>query len=40
MALKKDWKSFENIMPEFLGVIMLVQNGVGIMHIGGCQFFI
>ncbi|PRR80452.1 permease [Clostridium vincentii] len=24
MALKKAWKSFENIMPEFLGVIMLV----------------
>lgn len=24
MALKKAWKSFENILPEFLGVIMLV----------------
>lgn len=24
MALKKGWKSFENIMPEFLTVIMLV----------------
>lgn len=24
MALKKAWKSFENIMPEFLTVIMLV----------------
>lgn len=24
MALKKAWKSFENIMPEFLGVIILV----------------
>lgn len=23
-ALKKAWKSFENIMPEFLGVIMMV----------------
>jgi len=23
-ALKKAWKSFENILPEFLGVIMLV----------------
>lgn len=24
MSLKKAWKSFENILPEFLGVIMLV----------------
>ncbi|SET11167.1 hypothetical protein SAMN05660297_01443 [Natronincola peptidivorans] len=24
MALKKAWKAFENILPEFLGVIMLV----------------
>lgn len=24
MALKKAWKSFENILPQFLGVIMLV----------------
>jgi len=24
MALKKSWKSFENILPQFLGVIMLV----------------
>jgi len=24
MAMKKAWKSFENILPEFLGVIMLV----------------
>ncbi|WHH61100.1 permease [Petroclostridium sp. X23] len=24
IALKKAWKSFENILPEFLGVIMLV----------------
>ncbi|WP_279145760.1 permease [Clostridium tyrobutyricum] len=24
MALKKAWKSFENILPEFLAVIMLV----------------
>ena len=24
MALKKGWKSFENILPQFLGVIMLV----------------
>ncbi|QCX33719.1 permease [Caloramator sp. E03] len=24
LALKKAWKSFENILPEFLGVIMLV----------------
>jgi len=24
MAIKKAWKSFENILPEFLGVIMLV----------------
>ncbi|WP_132245442.1 hypothetical protein [Marinisporobacter balticus] len=23
-ALKKAWKAFENILPEFLGVIMLV----------------
>lgn len=23
-ALKKAWKSFENIMPQFLGVIVLV----------------
>ena len=24
MAMKKAWKAFENILPEFLGVIMLV----------------
>lgn len=24
MALKKAWKAFENIMPEFLGIIVLV----------------
>ena len=24
MALKKAWKSFENILPQFLGVILLV----------------
>ncbi|MCE5222486.1 MAG: hypothetical protein LLF98_14950 [Clostridium sp.] len=24
IALKKAWKSFENILPEFLGVIMFV----------------
>lgn len=24
MALKKAWKSFENIMPQFLGIIILV----------------
>lgn len=24
MALKKAWKSFENILPQFLGVIMLI----------------
>jgi len=23
MAIKKSWKSFENVLPEFLGFIML-----------------
>lgn len=32
MALKKAWKSFENILPEFLGVIMLVGVLLAALH--------
>lgn len=32
MALKKAWKSFENILPEFLGVIMLVGVLLSILN--------
>lgn len=32
MALKKSWKSFENILPEFLGVIMIVGVLLAIMN--------
>ena len=31
-ALKKAWKAFENIMPEFLGVIFLVGIMLGIFN--------
>lgn len=43
MALKKSWKSFENILPEFLGVIMIVgvllevMNPEVISRIIGCN---
>lgn len=32
MALKKAWKSFENILPEFLGVIMIVGILLAILN--------
>jgi uncharacterized membrane protein YraQ (UPF0718 family) len=32
MALKKSWKSFENILPEFLGVIMIVGVLLAVMN--------
>lgn len=32
MALKKAWKAFENILPEFLGVIMLVGVLLAILN--------
>ncbi|MPW24445.1 permease [Alkalibaculum sp. M08DMB] len=32
MALVKAWKSFENILPEFLGVIMLVGVLLAILN--------
>lgn len=32
MALKKAWKSFENILPEILGVIMLVGVLLSILN--------
>ncbi|NSW93015.1 MAG: permease [Firmicutes bacterium] len=31
-ALKKAWKAFENILPEFLGVIMLVGIMLAILN--------
>ncbi|KYH35273.1 putative permease [Clostridium tepidiprofundi DSM 19306] len=31
-ALKKSWKAFENILPEFLGVIMLVGLLLAILN--------
>jgi len=31
-ALKKAWKAFDNILPEFLGVIMLVGIMLGIFN--------
>lgn len=32
MALKKSWKAFENILPEFLGVIMIVGVLLAVMN--------
>ena len=32
MALKKSWKAFENILPQFLGVIMLVGIMLAIIN--------
>lgn len=32
MALKKAWKAFENILPEFLGVIMIVGILLAILN--------
>ena len=32
MALKKAWKAFENILPEFLGIIMLVGMLLAILN--------
>lgn len=32
MALKKAWKAFENILPQFLGVIILVGILLGIFN--------
>lgn len=32
MALKKSWKSFENILPEFLGIIMIVGVLLAVMN--------
>ncbi|MCB2294531.1 permease [Clostridium algoriphilum] len=32
MALKKAWKAFENILPEFLGIIMLVGVLLAILN--------
>jgi len=32
MALKKSWKAFENIMPQILGVIMLVGILLAILN--------
>ncbi len=32
MALKKAWKAFDNILPEFLGVILLVGIMLGILN--------
>lgn len=32
MALRKDWKAFENILPEFLTVIMLVGIILAILN--------
>ncbi|SHJ75734.1 permease [Paramaledivibacter caminithermalis] len=31
-ALKKSWKAFENILPQFLGIIMLVGILLAIMN--------
>jgi len=31
MALKKAWKAFENILPQFLGIILLVGVGLAFL---------
>ena len=32
MAMKKAWKAFENILPQFLGVIMLVGVMLAVLN--------